>query len=965
MTDPISFAPRFSFEEAKRFAQEAYGVVGSIQKLPGYSDQNFLLETDGGEKFVLKISNSVKEREKLDFENKALEYLASIDESMVPCICSTLSGEQLPQIKAGDGTKHYVRMITFLPGILMAEVNPRTSEFFRNFGGFLGRLDTALEGFSHPAEERYLRWDIKNAPKGLDLVDHIPDLARRAIAVHFLTKFEREVTPRLPQLRRSIIHSDANTYNVMVNEADGGMRKVTGIFDFGDLVKTCTIFELAIAIAYAVHDQDDPLSAAAEVIGGYHEVYPLTELELEVLFASVCARMAFSVTNSIYKQGLEPDNKYLTISERPNWEALEVLINIHPQFIHYVFREACDLPPCPQSHTVVEWLKNNTERIGRVVEPDMKAENMVIFDLSVGSPIVDMTAEKGVKNVLRDRLDGLLRENKAQIGVGRYNEARLWHLDYAQDDDIELVERETIHLGVDLFLEAGSAVYAPLEGVVHSVEERTLILRHEFEEGKIRFYSVYGNLSEESIEGLSPGIGVKKNDEIGVIGESMEDEGLPPHLHFQVAVDLFEEVGDLTGFENLSGRADGGILRYALPRQREVWLSICPDPNLILGIPEDVFPAGGRSREEIVEIRERHLGKSYSTFYREPIKMVRGMGQYLFDEEGRAYLDGINNIAHVGHGHPRVVEAGQRQMAVLNTTTRFLHDNLAEYARRLCATLPEPLRVCFFVCTGSEANELALRMARMHTGRKDIVVVEGAYHGNTSSLIELSPYKFDGPGGEGAADHIHKVMMPDTYRGMYKGDDPEAGAKYAREVQKAIERAGENGREVAAFFSEPLLGCGGQIVPPEGYLREAYRFAREAGAVCVADEVQVGFGRVGTHFWGFETQGVAPDIVTMGKPMGNGHPVAAVITTPEIAESFHNGMEYFNSFGGNPVSCAVGLAVLDVIEEEKLQENAMRVGAYLKAGLEGLMEANPLIGEVRGLGLFVGVEFEYPLNYFE
>jgi 4-aminobutyrate aminotransferase-like enzyme len=234
--------------------------------------------------------------------------------------------------------------------------------------------------------------------------------------------------------------------------------------------------------------------------------------------------------------------------------------------------------------------------------------------------------------------------------------------------------------------------------------------------------------------------------------------------------------------------------------------------------------------------------------------------------------------------------------------------------------------------------------------------INGAYHGNLSSLIEISPYKFDGPGGRGAPPHVHKVLTPDGYRGPHKYENPAAGSLYALAVKQAIETIEEKGRGVAAFICESLMGCAGQIVYPDGFLREAFAHIRKAGGVCIADEVQVGLGRVGTHFWGFETQGVVPDIVTMGKPMGNGHPLAAVVTTPDVAASFDTGMEYFSSFGGNPVSCAVGLAVLDVIRQEKLQENARKVGAYFKSRLEETKKISPLVGDVRGLGLFLGIE---------
>jgi 4-aminobutyrate aminotransferase-like enzyme len=329
--------------------------------------------------------------------------------------------------------------------------------------------------------------------------------------------------------------------------------------------------------------------------------------------------------------------------------------------------------------------------------------------------------------------------------------------------------------------------------------------------------------------------------------------------------------------------------------------------------------------------------------------------QYLYDEDERQYLDAVNNVCHVGHCHPAVVQAAQKQMEALNTNTRYLHDYLVEYAERLCETLPEELSVCHFVCSGSEANELALRLAKTHTGGTDVIVVDGAYHGNTSALIDISPYKYKGPGGAGAPDHVHEVAMPDTYRGPYR-DPTAAGGQYAKHVKEAVADVGKKGKKLAAFFCESLLGCGGQIVLPDGYLEHAFRHVREAGGVCVADEVQVGFGRVGTHFWGFETQGVVPDIVTLGKPIGNGHPLGAVVTTPIIAESFDNGMEYFNTFGGNPVSCAVGLAVLDVIEHEGLQAHALAVGNRLKAGLESLKQDHDTIGDVRGMGLFLGVE---------
>jgi 4-aminobutyrate aminotransferase-like enzyme len=315
-----------------------------------------------------------------------------------------------------------------------------------------------------------------------------------------------------------------------------------------------------------------------------------------------------------------------------------------------------------------------------------------------------------------------------------------------------------------------------------------------------------------------------------------------------------------------------------------------------------------------------------------------------------------NNVPLVGHSHPRVVRAAQEQLALLNTNTRYLHDNVNRYAARLTQKLPGPLRICFFVNSGSEANELALRLARAHTDREDVIVLEHAYHGHTTTLIDISPYKFNGPGGSGRKPWVHVAPLADDYRGLYHRENKEAGVKYARHVAEILERARAERRGIAAYIAETLPSVGGQIVFPAGYLAEVYRHVRAAGAVCIADEVQVGFGRLGTNFWGFEAQGVVPDIVVLGKPIGNGFPLAAVVTTKEIADSFANGMEFFSTFGGNPVACAAGLAVLDVLEEEKLQEHALRVGTYLKNRLLALQERYALIGDVRGSGLFLGVD---------
>jgi 4-aminobutyrate aminotransferase-like enzyme len=341
----------------------------------------------------------------------------------------------------------------------------------------------------------------------------------------------------------------------------------------------------------------------------------------------------------------------------------------------------------------------------------------------------------------------------------------------------------------------------------------------------------------------------------------------------------------------------------------------------------------------ILEARRRLLGRNLSIAYEKPLNIVRGEMQYLFDDEGRRYLDAYNNVAHVGHCHPKVVAAGQEQMALLNTNTRYLNELIIRYAERLTATLPEPLSVCYFVNSGSEANELALRLARAHTKARDLIVLEHAYHGNTTTLIDISPYKHDGPGGDGPPAWVHKAPLPTTK------DDAQMVVNLATQL-----------KPLCGFIAESMPSVAGQIILPDGYSKNVYDAVRAAGGVCIADEVQTGLGRIGTHFWAFEKYGVVPDIVVLGKPIGNGHPIGAVITTPDIAGSFDNGMEFFSTFGGNNVSCAIGLAVLEVVQEEKLQSHALQVGEHLLSGLRDLQQRHEIIRDVRGSGLFLGVE---------
>jgi len=502
---------------------------------------------------------------------------------------------------------------------------------------------------------------------------------------------------------------------------------------------------------------------------------------------------------------------------------------------------------------------------------------------------------------------------------------------------------------VDVFAPAGTAIMAPLAGVVHAAGDNAapldygpvVILKHETDLGD-PFYTLYGHLTRASLAGAVSGRRVAAGEAFAAVGAADVNGGWTPHLHFQVITDLVDMGIDFPGVCRAS--------------QQAIWKALSPDPQPFVRLQGAAVPARALETGPAVAERRRRIGRNVRLGYRDPVSAARGWMQYLYDASGRRYLDAYNNVPHVGHCHPRIVRAASEQLRVLNTNTRYLHDSLARLGARLAATLPDPLRFCYFVNSGSEANELALRLARAHTQARDLIVLEDAYHGNTTTLIDVSPYKFAGPGGQGAPAWVHVAPVPDAYRRQFKTDDPEAGRKYAAHVADAAAAVRDAGRGLCAFLAESAPSVAGQIVPPPGYLEEVYAAVRSAGGVCIADEVQTAYGRMGTHFYAFQAQGVVPDILVLGKPIGNGYPLGAVVTRAEIAGTFDNGMEFFSTFGGSTVSCAVGLAVLDVVEDEGLQDHARQVGDRLLANLRSVSTRHAIIGDVRGSGFFIGVE---------
>jgi len=683
-----------------------FGIVaGSLDKLDSYDNVNWLVnEKDTGKKFILKIYDDHISRSLLEAETKILKKLTEWNPEVIPTPIPASDGKFIIAFQSENGENKYVRVLRYVEGKFLAEVE-KNPELLASLGRFLAELDLQLLDYHDPVlEARQYRWDLQHFMLNEKLVEYIYDASKRKLVEYFFLQFKDLILPFLPVLRKSVIHNDANDWNLLVQNG-----RVSGIIDFGDTSFTPLINELAIGITYAVLDLKDPVTSASIIIRAYHQVFPLEETEVEILYYLIAARLCISVCNSAYSKKQNPENQYLVISEKPAWELLEKWFTINPLYAADQFRQAA---------------------------------------------------------------------------------------------------------------------------------------------------------------------------------------GYSSHIKPELEQDLHN--------------------------------------------------------------RWKYFSKTLSVSYTRPIKMVRAAFQYMYDADGNTYLDAYNNIPHVGHSHPRVVEAGRRQMASLNTNTRYLYDQLYAYANRLLSYFPPQLNKIFFVNSGSEASDLAIRLARTYSGYQNIMVMEYGYHGHTQTGIEISSYKFDGKGGPGQATHILKAPIPDIYRGKYRYDNPESGLLYARDAIHIMKQAN---KPIAAFIAEPIVGSAGQILLPPGYLKEIYTIIREKGGVCISDEVQTGFGRTGHHFWGFELHQVIPDIVILGKPMGNGHPIGAVVTIDKIVESFETGMEFFSSFGGNPVSCTIGLAVLDVIKEEELQKNAKETGEYWKDQLVQLKGRYPVIGDIRGSGLFLGVEF--------
>ena len=904
-----------------------------LSKLNSERDINYLISIKNKKKYVLKISNPSEILDILKYQDRLINHLRKDNnlKRYIPKIYHTKIVTYLDK----KNRECFVRLLSYIDGRMYGDIK-NNEKIERSLGGLLANISIQLKSYVDPIGIRKFIWD----PSNINWIKKDINIFRgknKLILLNVFSEYQKYVKVNKKKIRYSITHSDPNNYNLVVKN-----NEINGLLDYGDSIYAPTINDLAICLSYALMNKKNIYSTLRNIIFEYHKKFPISEDEIYSLISLTKSRLLITVVMAKKQRLKYPSNKYLSVSEKDAWNLLEKLDNIPTKFLIYIIRNICTYPILNNYNDIISFIKNT--KFGNIFKFNLLDINKSILNFNSQSLLLKNNPNN---QTLYKRINKIYKNDNSKVGIGLYKEKRKV---YKSSNFISLLEeyrRRNIHLGIDIFIDHGTNIYSPCNGKVVILGNNnlrydygpTLVLEHQYKNKK--FYTLYGHLSKIIFSKLIIGKKIKKGEWIGRIGKTKENGGWLPHLHFQIILDLMDYK------ENFPGVGEDFLI--------DIWSKISPDPNLILGIPNSFF-SNNINYRDVLNKRKKNIARNFSISYDKPLHILEAKNQYFYDRFGKRYLDCVNNISHVGHSNFSVHNALANQNLKLNTNTRYLYNIINEYSEKLLKKFPKKLNKIFFVCTGSEANDLAYRIAKTYTKAKDVVVMDNAYHGHTNSLIDLSPYKFNGKGGLGKKDYVHVLDMPDAIRGKWTYQDKNWSQKYISEALIKIENIIKH-KKISCFFAESILGCGGQIFLPNNYLKKIFKQIRSQDGLCIIDEVQTGFGRVCKYFWAFQEHGVIPDIVTLGKPMGNGHPIGAVVTTEKIAYSFNNGMEYFNSFGGNPVSCAVGKAVLDIIEKEDLQTNAKNVGNYFLKSLNLLKKKyRKYISDVRGSGLFLGID---------
>ncbi|MET0828584.1 MAG: aminotransferase [Microbacterium sp.] len=792
-----------------------------------------------------------------------------------------------------EGITMQARLLEFLEGDTLAGY--LSPDAVSAIGALAARVDVALADLVAPDAERLHQWDLREAPGVLaELLPYVKDaVLRDELAVAAASAWD-VVAEVADRLALQFVHGDLTDDNVVT--ADAVARVPDGVIDLGDLNRTWTIGELAITVSSLLHHDGMDLPAAMRAVTAYHAIRPVSEVEADALWALVVVRGAVLVASAHHVLATDATNEY----------AAENLVHERE-----IFAQATSVP-LPVATALVRAAIGHAvapldPAAGAALLPGLDAARVRTVDLSATSAALHdgrWLAASAEDDLFDEALAG------AFAAVARFGEARLT----GSRPNVEH-EPRNVALGVEVHLSGAQQLAAPWAGSVwpagSGLELRTddLTLR------------VDGCRTS-----LVPGSTVAAGD---VIGDAWE------RLWVQTT------------------RAGVDAPRFVPPSFAAAWRTAVADPAAL--VPGIAVTSAVPDAAGLLARREGSFADVQEHYYHDPPVIVRGWREHLVDADGRVYLDTLNNVTSVGHAHPRLVEAVAEQWRLLNTNSRFHYPAVVEFSERLASLVPDPLDTVFLVNSGSEAVDLALRLGQAWSGRRDVLAVREAYHGWTYLTDAVSTSVADNPAAlETRPEWVHTVAAPNPFRGAHAGAEAD---RYARDAVAEVERLDAAGTPVGVFLSETVFGNAGGVALPDGYLESVYRAVRAGGGLAIADEVQVGYGRLGDWFWGFEEQGVVPDVVAVAKAMGNGHPLGAVITTREIAERYRAGGYFFSSAGGSPVSSVVGLTVLDIIRDERLQENARDTGAYLKHRLEELGNRHPILAVVHGSGFYLGPEF--------
>jgi 4-aminobutyrate aminotransferase-like enzyme/Ser/Thr protein kinase RdoA (MazF antagonist) len=889
--------PAVTPARAREIAATQFGIEADVDPLGSQQDANFLLRGPSREPVgVLKIANPAFSRAELEAQDGAAAFIAAGEDIRTAVNVAPDAADS--GIAEVDG--FLARIIRFLPGRTLSGERYLRPAQVAALGDLAGRTCRALASFDHPGVDRVLQWDLRHAQRTVEvLAVHISDPHRR-LAVEAAAMAAWQVIAGLAcDLPVQVIHGDITGDNVVCADTDA---VPDGLIDFGDLMRSWTVAELAVTVATLLRHEGSEPAATLPAIEAFHAVRPLSPAEVAALWPLVVLRAAVLVVSGIHQSAIDADNAYAAAALDLEWRIFErandVPLDVMTAQISDALRLADTAPVVAGEARLIAGL-----------DPSAVAR----LDLSVDSDAMDggVWLEPGCE----ERLAREALAAGAAVAVTTFGQARL-----TRSATLSSTSAATVATGVQLWPATTLTVTAPWPGTLSSTGPDVLTLT-----GAVATLELHGAVQS-----------VAAADREIAAGAALA--GIDGPVWIQVR------------------RNDTDAPRFVRPEYAAGWLHRVSDPGVLLGLAQ--LPVHGvhaaRDSAALRQRRSRSFAGVQEHYYQHPPRIERGWREHLIGTDGRSYLDMVNNVAVLGHGRPELADAVARQWRRLNTNSRFNYGSVVALSERLAATLPDPLDTVFLVNSGSEADDLALRLAMATTGRHDVVAVAEAYHGWTYATDAISTSIADNPNAlETRPPWVHTVPSPNAYRGEHRGTE---ASRYAPEAVAIIEGLAAQGHPPAAFICEPFYGNAGGMALPDGYLRAVYAAVRAAGGLAIADEVQVGYGRTGRWFWAFEQQGVVPDIVCVAKAMGNGQPLGAVITTKAIADAYRSCGYFFSSAGGSPVSCVVGLTVLDIIERDALQRNALSVGDHLKARITALAEHYPLIGTVHGSGLYMGVE---------